>query len=97
MNVFHKVTLQTLKKNRVRTWITIFGVLLSTAMVCAVTTIVASFQGYYRDIEVYASGDWYGRVEGANPALRQQLDQDRRIAHVASAQVLGYAQSESQN
>jgi len=48
MNVFHKVTLQTLKKNRVRTWITIFGVLLSTAMVCAVTTIVASFQGYYR-------------------------------------------------
>ena len=97
MNVFHKVTLQTLKKNRVRTWITIFGVLLSTAMVCAVTTIVASFQGYYRDIEVYASGDWYGRVEGASPALRQQLDQDRRIAHVASAQVLGYAQSESQN
>lgn len=97
MNVFHKVTLQTLKKNRVRTWITIIGVLLSTAMVCAVTTIVASFQGYYRDIEVYASGDWYGRVEGASPALRQQLDQDRRIAHVASAQVLGYAQSESQN
>ena len=49
MNVFHKVTRESLRKNRLRTIVTIVGVLLSAAMVCAVTTIVVSFQGFYRD------------------------------------------------
>ena len=74
MNVFHKVTRQTLRKNRLRTLVTIAGVILSAAMVCAVTTIVVSFQGFYRDCEMYETGDWYGRGGGrqsgspANPA-----------------------------
>ncbi|MFR8332908.1 MAG: hypothetical protein ACLU9S_11570 [Oscillospiraceae bacterium] len=51
MNVFHKVTRESLRKNRLRTIVTIVGVLLSAAMVCAVTTIVVSFQGFYRDSE----------------------------------------------
>lgn len=97
MNVFHKVTRQTLRKNRLRTLVTIAGVILSAAMVCAVTTIVVSFQGYYRDSEVYETGDWYGRVEGAGPEIRQALLEDSRVAHVASAEVLGYSESESQN
>ena len=62
MNVFHKVTRESLRKNRLRTIVTIVGVLLSAAMVCAVTTIVVSFQGFYRDSEVYETGDWYGRA-----------------------------------
>lgn len=66
MNVFHKVTRESLRKNRLRTIVTIVGVLLSAAMVCAVTTIVVSFQGFYRDSEVYETGDWYGRVERAD-------------------------------
>lgn len=70
MNVFHKVTRQTLRKNRLRTLVTIVGVILSAAMVCAVTTIVVSFQGFYRDCEMYETGDWYGRVEDASPEVR---------------------------
>lgn len=76
---------------------TIVGVLLSAAMVCAVTTIVVSFQGFYRDSEVYETGDWYGRVERADQEVRQALEADSRVAHVASAEILGYAASESQN
>ena len=97
MNVFHKVTRESLRKNRLRTIVTIVGVLLSAAMVCAVTTIVVSFQGFYRDSEVYETGDWYGRVERADQEVRQALEADSRVAHVASAEILGYAASESQN
>ena len=97
MNVFHKVTRQTLRKNRLRTLVTIAGVILSAAMVCAVTTIVVSFQGFYRDCEMYETGDWYGRVEDASPEVRQTLLEDSRVAHVASAEVLGYSESESRN
>ena len=97
MNVFHKVTRESLRKNHLRTIVTIVGVLLSAAMVCAVTTIVVSFQGFYRDSEVYETGDWYGRVERADQEVRQALEADSRVAHVASAEILGYAASESQN
>ena len=42
MNVFNKVTLESLKKNRTRTIVTIIGILLSAAMICASTTLVSS-------------------------------------------------------
>lgn len=43
MNVFNKVTLQSLKKNKTRTIVTIIGIILSAAMICAVTTLHAVF------------------------------------------------------
>ena len=46
MNIFNKVTLKSLQKNRVRTGVTIIGIALSAAMICAVTTSVASFQNF---------------------------------------------------
>ena len=39
MKIFRKVTLQTLKENKTRTTVTIVGIILSAAMICAVTTI----------------------------------------------------------
>jgi len=42
MNVFNKVTLESLKKNRTRTIVTIIGIMLSAAMICASTTLVSS-------------------------------------------------------
>ncbi len=44
MNVFNKVTLASLKQNRTRTIVTIIGIMLSAAMICASTTFVASMQ-----------------------------------------------------
>ncbi len=38
MNIMNKVTLQAMKKNRVRTIVTIIGIILSAAMFTAVTT-----------------------------------------------------------
>lgn len=60
MNVFHKVTLETLKKNRVRTIVTIIGIILSTALICAVTTSVVSFMEFGKKIVIQQEGDWHG-------------------------------------
>lgn len=46
MSILNKVTLQSLKKNKVRTIVTIIGIILSTAMFTAVTTSIASIRGY---------------------------------------------------
>ena len=46
MNIFNKVALQGLKKNRTRTLVTIIGVVLSAAMITAVTTFGVSLMNY---------------------------------------------------
>jgi len=43
MNVFHKFAIKSLKLNRTRTIVTIIGIILSTAMLTAVTTTVSNF------------------------------------------------------
>ena len=56
MNIFNKVTLQSLKKNRTRTFVTIIGIVLSTALICAVTTSFASVRQYAISYFEYTEG-----------------------------------------
>ena len=51
MNIFHKVTIQSLKQNKTRTTVTIIGIILSAAMICAVTTFISSIQNYILDLQ----------------------------------------------
>ena len=44
MNILNKVTLKGLLKNKTRTVVTIIGIILSTAMICAVTTFASSLR-----------------------------------------------------
>ena len=46
MNIMNRFTLQTLYKNKLRTFVTIIGIILSTAMFTGVTSIVTSLQQY---------------------------------------------------
>ena len=46
MNIFNKVTLQSMKKSRTRTIVTIIGVVLSAAMITAVATFGVSLLNY---------------------------------------------------
>ena len=57
MNVFSKVTLESLKKNRTRTIVTIIGIMLSAAMICASATFVSSMQNFVLRYEIHNSGD----------------------------------------
>ena len=66
MNIFHRFTLASLKKNRVRTLVTVIGIMLSMALLTAViegansgmqylvraeTGRVGAFHGYWREVE----------------------------------------------
>lgn len=91
MNIINRFTLQTLKQNRVRTLVTIIGILLSTAMFTAVTSIVVSLQQYLLDIEIETYGAWEGRV---NDISDEQLDSflgDKRIKDYTVVKNVGYA------
>ena len=59
MSIFRKLTLEILKKNKMRTIVTIIGIILSTSMFTAVTTTVSSVQNYLLQNAYYNYGDWH--------------------------------------
>ena len=97
MNVFNKVTLESLKKNRTRTIVTIIGIMLSAAMICASTTLVSSMQNFVLRCEIYSSGDWHGAVYDAAYKDYEDIRDSDRVSSAAYAQVLGYAKIDSAN
>lgn len=97
MNIFTKVTWKTMKQNRVRTLVTIIGVILSTAMFTAVTTFCSSMMDFGKRTYVYHDGSWHISVESADSLLYTKLSKDKDILSLASAEQLGYAVIESKN
>lgn len=97
MNIFNKVTLQSLKKNKTRTIVTIIGIMLSAAMICAVTTFVSSIQNYILESAIYNNGDWHGAVFDAAWSDYQSISDDGKVADAAYGQLLGYAKVDSKN
>lgn len=59
LNIFHKVTLEILKKNKTRTIVTIIGIILSASMFTAVTTTVSSVRNYLLENAYYNYGNWH--------------------------------------
>ena len=97
MNVFNKVTLQSLKKNKTRTIVTIIGIILSTALICAVTTFTSSMQNYAMNSAIYAKGDWHASVSGVQAEEFEKISNDERVSQCGYAQSLGYAKISSEN
>ena len=97
MNVFNKVTLESLKKNRTRTVVTIIGIMLSAAMICASTTLVSSMQNFVLRCAIHIDGDWYGAVYDAAYKDYEDIRDSDRVFSAACAQVLGYAKIGSAN
>lgn len=97
MNVFNKVTLESLKKNRTRTIVTIIGIMLSAAMICASTTLVSSMQNFVLRCAIHIDGDWYGAVYDAAYKDYEDIRDSDRVSSAAYAQVLGYAKIDSAN
>lgn len=90
MNIFSKVTLQSLKKNKTRTIVTIIGIMLSTALICAVTTSFASAINYARENIIYYSGNWHGKAENIDYDRFLEIEKDEEIEKAEFIQHLGY-------
>ena len=91
MNIFQKVTLQSLKKNKVRTIVTIVGVILSAAMISAVTTFTASMSNYMLQAAIASEGAWHGYVPDADIETTQEIVAAPEVAEASAMRHLGYA------
>ncbi|MCL2135989.1 MAG: ABC transporter permease [Coriobacteriia bacterium] len=91
MNVIYKATLANLHLNRVRTIVTIIGVMLSVALVTAVASSVASLQQYLIQGEIEQAGSWHLAITNVDKTYLDDLSADSQVESTVLVQSVGYA------
>lgn len=79
MKITTKLTWIRMKTYRTRTVVTVIGIILSTAMIAAVTTFLTSSVGFVRDVRISRTGDWHGRAVGLPSETIQKIRENPEI------------------
>ncbi len=95
--VFWKYTWKNLKENRVRTLVTIIGIVLSVALVTAVTVSISSLFNYAEEVAILNTGDWHLELFAADDETIDALSDDGRVSKYGVLRTVGYARIGSQN
>ncbi len=66
MNVMGRFTLRSMKANRKWTAVTLIGIIISTAMLSAVSTFCASFSELMRNEAIADNGNWHAMISGVS-------------------------------
>lgn len=93
MNIFGTITARTMKQSRSRSIVTIIGVILSTAMITAVTTFGMSMHGFLVDTSIQQEGNWHVVLENVTPELVDEIRKDERIEELGIITPVGYART----
>lgn len=91
MNIFSKITLQSMIKSRTRTIVTIIGVILSAAMITAVTTFGVSLLSYLTNGAAQKYGDWHVAFVDVPASFIQERSHDAGVANTTAFENIGYA------
>ncbi|WP_066052359.1 ABC transporter permease [Robertmurraya korlensis] len=98
MNIVNKLTVRHLKQNKRRTLVTIIGVIISVAMVTAVTTLGASFLDLLKRQAISDDGEWHVVYEDVNQKQIETIESDSETKKLVLSSDVGYAPLEgSQN
>lgn len=97
MNIFNKLTLQMLRKNKTRTIVTIMGIILATAMICSVTTFCSSILNFLIEAEIFHQGDWHGSMKMTDMDGLETISSAEETENVVYCRNVGYAKVESEN
>lgn len=92
MNIFHKVTLQSLRKNKTRTIVTIIGIILSTALICAVMISASSLINYMESYFINESGKWHGCTSYISYDQLNKVTDSDKIDEYTIMKEVGYAE-----
>ncbi|MFR7444198.1 MAG: FtsX-like permease family protein [Sellimonas intestinalis] len=91
MSIFATITNKTMKQNKARTIVTIIGVILATAMICAVVTLGVSLQQYMYDYAVKTDGRWHVGAKGLSMEEAELFQNDEDVKDSVSISEVGYA------
>lgn len=88
MSIINKIARQSLKKNKSRTVVTIIGVVLSVALMTAISTTVVSFQSFMIDASIAEEGEWHLEFYDVDRAFIDEVSLDPDASLVATTQTV---------
>ena len=94
MKILNEITKKYLKLNRKRSLVTLIGIILSGAMISAVTTLAVTFQRFMLDVEISQSGEWEAIIENVNLEELQEIKQNKKLKEILVMEPLSIAQNE---
>lgn len=97
MSVFTRFSRRSLSGNRTRTAVSIVGITLSCALVCAVLTSVASMTAMLRDRTAADEGTWQVEAAGITADAHRDLADDPRVTGHLDVTELGAIQMGDEN
>lgn len=97
MNIIHKLTWQYMKKNKRRTIVTMIGIIISVAMMTAVTTACASFTDLYERKTIASDGRWHVIYKNVSLDGVDVIKNDANSESVTVSADMGYDAVDSKN
>ena len=88
MNILNELTVKNLKRNKKRTLVTIFGIILSVALVTAITTFVSSMQGSMIEYAKKNDGDYHIFVSDVPVEQQKYLLNNAKIEQTMIGQTI---------
>ncbi len=91
MNLMKTLTLKNLKLNRKRTIVTIVGIILATALLSALVTLVSSFQYSMIEYQKQKDGDFHVKFSGVKMSELSEFKNNRNIESTFETIGMGFA------
>ena len=91
MNILNKLTIKNLKLNKKRSLGTIIGIILSVALICAVSNMVSSFRETLIQNAINESGYWHIRLYNISSDRLKKLKLNKDIDNIYTISENGYA------
>lgn len=91
MNLMKKLTLKNLKLNRKRTIVTIVGIIMATALLSALVTLVSSFQYSMIEYQKQKGGDFHVKFSGVKMSELSEFKNNRNIESTFETMGMGFA------
>ena len=97
MSVFEKVTIKSLLKNKVRTIITIIGIILSTALFTGVTTAISTGINFIKENYEYVDGSWHGMIQNEKDEIIKKITESEEVKETVYLKQVGHGVVQNKN
>ena len=91
MNILNKLTIKNLKLNKKRTIVTIIGIILSVALICAVASMLVSFRKSMIKYTIEGKGNYHFVFYDVKKDDLKSFENNRNIERLYISENIGYA------
>ena len=97
MKILNKIIIKDLKLNKKRSIVTIIGIMLSVALICAVAGMFTSFRATLVKGVIESSGYYHVKIEDVDDSIKSSLKHNYDVKDIYEVNEIGYAKLEKIN